>query len=206
MDARKDESGGSFWGNSLMTSIMGGIGTKFTGRTLSKNILPTIISFFLFYVAWYACLFAGKYNYGAWVYLVTLVYAVAIAFFQPLTMRQSLHLLPLLLTGLCFDYIAVQFHWIQFLYPQNFYLLPHWVIAIWLMFLVSLPQYLEFLGHRLRWAAPFGAVFGPISYVYGKLFGLLIFPHSQWFIFYGIFWFFFFPISLAWMGGRKRRA
>lgn len=152
-----------------------------------------------FYIAWFGCVYCGLNDLSA----VTLTFPI-VSFFllhriEPLKTQKTARLLLLAALGVGFDFIAMKLSLITFL--QNNGVFPLWLVSMWLLFVAILPL-TEFLIYRPILAAVLGAIFGPLSYISGKMLGVLLIKDSTALIAYALFWALFFPLSLNLQKGK----
>lgn len=161
----------------------------------------------LFYLLWFACVFASKYDIGLFVYGFSLLGAWGLYKkfkFYPIPWQK---LIALAIVGVLFDSLALQQGWIvlnsalfhEALTFHQFSLAPHWLIALWFVFALALPLYLPWLQNRLWLTSLLGAVTGPLSYAGGEKLDVLSFGHQTVILYYAIFWSVYFPLSLWWI-------
>ncbi len=160
-----------------------------------------MIIFAMSYIGWFACILAGKYGLGAWIFAVPLIFVATLARFTRLTFRQGGAFALIALIGIAFDSLALQLGWIALMAPTGELLppgelTPAWLVALWILFGCTIPLYDGWMKGRLWLAALLGLIIGPLSYRSGAAFDTLLFPDKTVFIYYGLFWAGFFPLSM----------
>ncbi len=156
----------------------------------------------LFYVLWFACVYASKHDLGLWVYSFSLLAAWGLHKEFKLYPISWWKLLFLALTGVTFDSLALKFGWIVLAAGATQFA-PHWLIALWIVFALALPLYLPWFQNRLWMTSILGAVTGPLSYAGGKKLDVLSFGNNTAIFYYALFWGAYFPLSLWWIRPRQ---
>jgi hypothetical protein len=136
-----------------------------------------VLNFIAFQVAWFACVLGGANGQAV---AGTMVVAAVVALHLALAQRslpEALLIAAAAMVGLAWDSLLVTFGLIS--YPiGNFApgLAPYWIVAMWALFATSLNLSMSWLKGRLRLAALFGAVGGPLAYLAGERLGGLQMP------------------------------
>ncbi len=165
------------------------------------NKLTQLIIFAMSYVGWFACILAGKYGIGLWVFLVPFIFAVTLARFTKITFRHACGFAIIAAIGIAFDSLALRLGWVALVTPTGELLpvgelTPAWLVALWILFGCTIPLYDGWMNGRFWLAAILGFIIGPLSYRSGAAFDTLLFPDKTVFIYYGLFWACFFPLCL----------
>ncbi len=146
-----------------------------------------------FHVAWLGCVFLAK-NQLSWVSLALPVVSWLLLTKWITITRGHLKVLVTLATvGMAFDAFAIYSGQVIVLQPDHF-LLPFWLMSMWLLFTAVLPIMRELFKKMLWPAIPLGAIFGPLSYYSGKALGVLEFNNQHSLLLYALFWSIYFPV------------
>jgi hypothetical protein len=134
------------------------------------------VNFVAFQAGWWACVLGTAYDMPA---TGSLFAAVIVATHIALVSRplQELRLVAIaLLIGVVWDSLLLQSGWLDFsggfLLPRT---APHWILALWALFAITLNHSLAWLHGRLPAAALLGAIAGPLAYWGGEKLGAVIF-------------------------------
>lgn len=148
----------------------------------------SILYFAYFYLAWFACV--GLAKQGLSTASLLLVIPVAIYAWVKLNFSLKIWLRALLLAffGFVFDYAMSSSRLVTFFYSENSFLLPIWLISLWLLYLGYLPVMAALFTKQRMIAALVGAIFGPLSYLSGERLGMLAFARIEFAALYSIFW------------------
>ncbi len=167
-----------------------------SNMTIRKSNNKLTIMFILFNISWFGCVFSGKYETGFYVYLIPAIFYLVLRTFVNLTLKLLGAFLLVGLIGLSFDALALHQGWIVSSTLTTALSVPNWLVALWLLFSLSLPTYLNWLEDKWILASVLGFVLGPVSYRYGEALSVLSFTQPIFMLYYGIFWALFFPASL----------
>lgn len=159
------------------------------------NRVQQLIIFSLSYLGWFACILAGKYDLGYLVYLVPITFFLMYSRFTKFTPRHLAVFAAISLIGISFDSISLRLGWFVLSTPNDGGGLPAWLVSLWILFGCAIPLYDGWLKGRLWLASLMGFFVGPMSYRSGAAFGTITFPDKMVFLYYGIFWACFFPMS-----------
>lgn len=135
-----------------------------------------LINFALFQFAWFACVLGGARDLPL-AGTSTVALAVAVHLYLVKTARAELALIgAVALIGTAWDSIIVSTGLMS--YPSGTFaegLAPHWIIAMWVNFAITLNVSMNWLKGRPLVAAVFGGIGGPLAYLTGyKLGGVAI--------------------------------
>ena len=135
-----------------------------------------ILNFVAFQAGWFACVLGAAHG---WAWAGTTVAAVLVTSHVLLAARpaEELKLIGIALAiGAIWDSTLLGLGWIDFtsgfLMPG---LAPHWILALWALFAMTLNVSLGWLKTRLGIAAVLGAVSGPLAYWGGARLGAVTF-------------------------------
>ncbi len=130
----------------------------------------------LFQIGWFACVLSGAHGLpwaGTGIALAIVAWHVT----RAVRLRQELLLvLSAAAIGALFDSLLVVLGWI--VYTSGTLMAnttPHWMVALWMLFAMTLNVSLAWLKRRLFVAVLFGAVGGPLAYLGGSKLGALHF-------------------------------
>lgn len=159
------------------------------------NKIEVLLYTIFFYFGWFGCVFLAGTKYS----IFSLLFPLCLL--GILVVRKSLRPQGLILAvvisgvGVLFDGLLIHQDFIS-AKGQAFYLMPVWLISIWLLFsfvMIKVGSYF----HLPTWAAAFlGFFIGPISYKSGEIFNVLGFLTPFTFLIYAIFWALMFPSIL----------
>lgn len=150
--------------------------------------------FFVYYICWFLAVFMGQKLMGAWALLSAVLFFVVSRYFYKVRIQSFI----LLIIGLAFDWLSIYLNWVQ-VYEVSPLIIPFWLIAIWMIFVFSLPMFESFLGQRYKLASILGMILGPLSYKSGESFGVLKISANETLIYYGLFWACYFPTALYYL-------
>lgn len=157
--------------------------------------LDFLFLFLFFDLSWFACVFLGKTSFSSLSLLLPLI-LISYLFWRSFLSSAKIFLsLGILALGLLFDFLMFQQGFISF--PErNLFLLPVWLISIWILFSFSMVQMGSQMKMPLGIAALLGLVFGPLSYKSGEAFDVLLFSEAWTLYLYAFFWALAFPSIL----------
>ena len=101
------------------------------------------------------------------------------------------------LLGVFFDSIALNLNWIRVVHSESNDVIPHWLVALWILFALSTPLYGKWLLDKRVLTAILGFFIGPLTYYSGAAFDVLIIDQKMHLLYYAIFWAVFFPWILG---------
>ncbi len=131
-----------------------------------------VLNFVLFQLAWFACVLGGANNL-ALAGTLAVGFAVAVHLYLVPHFRAELALLAsVALIGTAWDSIIVSVGLMS--YPSGTFapgIAPHWIIAMWVNFAVTLNVSMNWLKGRPLIGAVFGGVGGPLAYLTGYKLG-----------------------------------
>ena len=138
--------------------------------------MPLFANFLVFQIGWFACVLGGA-NGLPWVGTGIAVAIVAWHLTRAVRPKQELLLvLSAAAIGALFDSLLVALGWLA--YPSGTLIAgtaPHWIVALWMLFAITLNLSLAWLKRHLLVAVLFGAVGGPLAYLGGAKLGALSF-------------------------------
>ncbi len=124
-----------------------------------------VINFVVFQAGWFACVLGAAHGL-AWAGTLAASAIVAAHVVFSVRPRAELKLVAIaLLIGTVWDSALVMLGWLN--YPAGFVIegiAPHWILALWALFAITLNYSLAWLKSRLVVAALLGAVAGPMAY------------------------------------------
>ena len=138
--------------------------------------MPLLANVLVFQIGWFACVLGGAYGLP---WIGTGIALVIVAWHLTHAVRPKQELLLVLSAaaiGALFDSLLVAFGWLA--YPSGTLIAgtaPHWIVALWMLFAITLNLSLAWLKRRLFIAVLFGAVGGPLAYLGGAKLGALSF-------------------------------
>lgn len=91
------------------------------------------------------------------------------------------------IVGVLFDYFAQHMNWVEFSGPL-FFVLPQWLISLWILFVWLLPDLIYQFSSRRWLLIALSAVAGPLSYYAGEKFEVVNFFGITSWLAYGVFW------------------
>lgn len=135
-----------------------------------------ILNFVAFQAGWFACVLGAAHG---WAWAGTAFAAVLVAVHVQLAVRPAEELKLVLIAlaiGSVWDSALLACGWIDFTSGFLFRgLAPHWILALWALFAMTLNVSLGWLKKRLAIAAVLGAVSGPLAYWGGVRLGAVTF-------------------------------
>lgn len=158
--------------------------------------MPLLANFLAFQIGWFACVLGGAHALP-WVGTGIALAIVAWHLTRAVRPRQELLLvLSAAAIGALFDSLLVALGWL--VYPSGTLIAgtaPHWIVALWMLFAITLNLSLAWLKRRLWVAVLFGAIGGPLAYLGGAKLGALNFAApTPAFIALAIGWALFTPL------------
>ncbi len=159
------------------------------------NTRDRVFLFFWFYIGWFGCVFAARYNWS-FVSLIFPIVAWGYSRHQKIVIGKRLYLLlACALIGYFSDALFLFQNVISF--PNSRSALPPvWLLSMWLLFASVLPMMALVFANRLPWAVVLGGVFGPLSYYAGISFDIFKFTSIFSLPIYVVFWGISFPIMI----------
>lgn len=157
---------------------------------LYKQSISKVISNILAYqVAWFAS--AWLHDYRA--VIVSLILLAWIYYTEAWSKQRFKATVQCACFGIGLDWVLMLSGVIEFSNNSSF-ILPLWLICLWIVFATTLTNSLNWLMHHPLIAGIVGAVFGPLAYFAGSKFGALSISESFlwgvggiWFM--AVFWF-----------------
>lgn len=138
--------------------------------------MPLLANFLAFQIGWFACVLGGAHALP-WVGTGIALAIVAWHLTRAARPKQELLLvLSAAVIGALFDSLLVALGWL--VYPSGTLIAgtaPHWIVALWMLFAITLNLSLAWLKRRLWVAVLFGAIGGPLAYLGGAKLGALSF-------------------------------
>lgn len=134
------------------------------------------LNFVVFQAGWWACVLGAAHDRAA---AGSLFAAVVIAAHVALVAHplRELRLVAIaLMIGVVWDSALLMSGWLDF--RSGFFLpgmAPHWILALWALFAITLNHSLAWLQGRLPAAAILGAIAGPMAYWSGVQLGAVMF-------------------------------
>ena len=161
---------------------------------MAKKVDQVLI-LILFYAGWFGAVFLARTEFA----LGSLVFPAALFIYLKLkgglTGKESFAALGIAAFGGLFDFFMIQVSFIDVV-GANPFMLPVWLLSIWLLFAFSILKLGPTLNMPLWIAVILGCVMGPLSYKSGELFQVLSFTSSFTFFAYAVFWSALFPMVL----------
>lgn len=145
-----------------------------------------------FYIGWFGCVFLAPSDFSQ-LSLIFPALPLLVFLKNHLLSRKQWQFLFLISTvGIIFDFCV--FHWgfVKFNNHDSAFL-PIWLIAIWLLFSTVFFASQNLFKEKVILASLLGFIFGPLSYLSGESFGVLVFTSPLTIWLYAIFWAAFFP-------------
>jgi hypothetical protein len=142
----------------------------------------------IYQATWFICVLGG--DQLAWAPLILLGIHL---FFTPCRKADLIMIVSLVMFGIVLDGTLVTLGF--FTFPGATFIIPYWLIVIW-MALATLPNHsLRWLKDRLALAAILGALGGPLAYWAGVRLGAATFnwPLSYSIVLLAVVWGLFFP-------------
>lgn len=164
----------------------------------SNNWPKILANAVLFQLCWVACVIGGD----IWALMGLILLAVVHVGWvvERSDLQQEFHLiLPVISLGIGFDTLLFHLGWLSF--PQHTsFIIPFWLMALWLAFAATLRHSLAGLLKRYWFAALFGAAGAPWSYFLGSRLGAVEATPAA-FIAISLFW----AALLVWVSVQLRQ-
>ncbi|MBA0901888.1 MAG: DUF2878 domain-containing protein [Candidatus Nitrotoga sp.] len=138
-------------------------------------ILRVIANFVAFQAGWFACVLGAAHSLPWAGTAFAAVIIVTHVFFAEKPRREIRLIVMALLIGIVWDSTLVMLGWLDF--TSGFLLAgvaPHWILALWALFAITLRHSLAWLQAHLFAAAVLGAIAGPLAYWGGLGLGAVI--------------------------------
>ncbi len=151
-----------------------------SSETGSRDNRTLIVLGMLFYLGWFGAIYFAKWGYP----LASLVFSGLLVAFQLkmklLTKKNVMGALAIVLAGVGFDSVLLHSGLVQT--SNSFVVIPSWLFSIWVLFAFSMMTFGMRFHFPIWILAVMGAVFGPLSYKSGEVFGVLLFesPLTTW--------------------------
>ena len=146
----------------------------------------------LFQLGWFACVLGG--DFIAVVVTATILFAHGQLFV--LARREWLLIVGVAFLGMSLDSLWVFTGVLDF--PQTQFLIPIWLICLWMVFSTSLCHSFQWLQRRLVLASLLGAIAGPSSYLAGAAMADIVIaePRLISIVLMSLAWSLLFPLML----------
>jgi len=170
---------------------------------LSKHQYRTLLNIACFQLGWFACVLGAAHSMP-WVGPLVAVPVIALHVYQADNSRLEIVLMLIAaVVGSLFDQSLLSLGLIKFTSGSlHGYLLPLWMVTLWLLFATTLNISLRWMRSRPIVAVLFGAVGGPLAYISGVKLGAMQFLQpTQMLIALAIGWGIFMP-ALLWLSTR----
>jgi len=170
---------------------------------LSKRQSRTLLNIARFQLGWFACVLGAAYNMP-WMGPLVAVPVITLHLYQADNRRLEIVLMLIAaFVGSLFDQSLLSLGLIKFTSGSLYgYLLPLWMMTLWLMFATTLNVSLRWMRGRTVVAVLFGAVGGPLAYIGGVKLGAMQFLQpTPLLIALAIGWGIFMP-ALLWLSTR----
>ena len=136
----------------------------------------TIANVVLFQLGWFLCVFSAANNLAA----ISILSCVAIIGLHLSMLRHIKQEIKLILVtgaiGFVVDSIQITFNVFDAGPAKNLPLAPFWLVALWMLFAISLRHSLAWLADKPWLSAGVGAVFAPLAYFAGSRLGAIELP------------------------------
>ena len=135
--------------------------------------LIKISNFLLFQAGWWLAAYHERLS--VWPAIVVAIVMLGMVMIREKSKRPLLFICMGTLTGIAVDSFLLSQGIFQFSAAHAGFLIPFWLMLIWLMFAITILTSMQWLNGRPLLAAILGAVFGPLSYYAGEKMGVLSF-------------------------------
>ena len=152
---------------------------------------------------WFGCIYLARAGGELYTPAIPVVGWILASFALAPSRARAFKAFALASAGISADFLAHQFHLIQFVPDTGFAVLPVWIISLWLLFVVTLLLLARQLNGKYLFAAVLGAVFGPLTYQSGEGFGVLLLAGRSAAIAYSVFWAIYLPSSILWLNSER---
>lgn len=148
-----------------------------------------VINFILFQLAWFACVL-GAAKAMPWAGVGVTFIILCWHFYSAKQAKPEIALmLAALFTGAVFDQSMLALHLIEYqAHGWSSWLVPVWILALWLAFASTLNVSLAWMHERYVVAMLFGAVGGPLAYLAAQKLGAVTVTSSNAYIALAIGW------------------
>lgn len=147
-------------------------GTTMVSAANAPTSAAVVVNFVVFQAGWFACVLGAAHGL-AWAGTLAAFAIVAAHVYFARRPRAELKLVAIaLLIGAVWESALVAIGWLD--YPAGFFLpsiAPHWILALWGLFAITVNYSLGWLKPRLAMAAVLGAVAGPLAFRGGAALG-----------------------------------
>ena len=156
-----------------------------------------ITNFVLFQLAWFACVL-GAAKAMPWAGVGVTFIILGWHFYHAKQARPEVILmLTALFIGAIFDQSMLMLHLIEYqAHGWNTWLVPAWILALWLAFASTLNVSLGWMHDRYPTAVLFGALGGPLAYLAAEKLGAVAISSNSAFIALAIGWGIITPLLL----------
>lgn len=146
------------------------------GSAVAPSTAGVIVNVVAFQIGWFACVLGAAHNLP-WAGTATAAVIVAAHIIFAARPQQELKLVALALAiGAVWDSLLLSLHWLDFTSGVLIDgVAPHWILAMWALFAITLNHSLAWLQSRCLTAAMIGAVAGPLAYWGGARLGAVVF-------------------------------
>jgi hypothetical protein len=139
-----------------------------------------VANFAAFQIGWFACVLGAAHDLPWAGTIVAAVIIVTHAFSAARPLEELKLVAFAFLIGLAWDSGLVTLGWLDFKSGYLIYhMAPHWILALWALFAITLNVSLAWLKERLLTAAVLGAIAGPLAYWGGVRLGAVTFAEPM---------------------------
>lgn len=128
---------------------------------MNRSLVFTAANVFLFQIGWFVCILCGS----SWALLYTLVVLTLHFYWSSARVSDLVAIALAALIGLVHDSILIKLGQIHFAESASWP--PLWITCLWVLLGATLNHSMRWIYNRPRWAAAFGFVGGPLSYIAG---------------------------------------
>lgn len=152
-------------------------------------------NFVLFQFGWWMCVCWGQSKVSTSIWIASMALVIGLHFFivvKDSWKQQALYIVLLSITGILMDYVMVKLN-VFSASEKLFYGLPIWLIGMWLLFPMLVPNSLSWMKGRTFLQVIFGAIGGYITYFSGEALKVLSLDENHFVLLFA--WAVFFPCS-----------
>lgn len=159
---------------------------------LRRDTLNKILNIVFFQISWFSCLLLEQ----RWSLMITIIILLLHHVLIVRSSKEWLFISFVALLGSAADMLFGLSGVLDF--PEHYFLIPVWLVCIWLTFATTLNHGFDWLKNHLCLAACLGSVGGPASYLAGAALTDVSFASSFWYSILPLatFWAVFFPASM----------
>ena len=135
-----------------------------------------LLNFLFFQIGWFACVLGAAYGYSSLGSSIAVCIVLMHVILVPDRRNEIWFISFVTIVGTFWECFLVAQQWL--VYPEGQFspfLAPHWIIAMWALFAMTINHSMLWMRGRMLLASVSGAIFGPLSFLAGEKLGAVAF-------------------------------